>query len=125
MSQYALIGTDDVILEYRSFSAKPNDPVGKGWRWLPVIVTDPAFDSETQVREGSVVTVTASEVTKVFSVRDKTAKELDADKTREVDGISVAIIRALCNHENRIRALNAQEAVTFAQCKAAIKALIP
>jgi hypothetical protein len=122
---YALLDGSNNILGYNDFATTPADPLGKGWRWLPVIVTDPPFDSATQVRTGPVITVGASQVTKVWTVRAKTAQELDDDKTAAIEGLAAAITLALCNHENRIRTLEAKAQITFAQCKAALKALLP
>ncbi|MGV8838984.1 MAG: hypothetical protein ACWA6X_01630, partial [Bauldia sp.] len=45
---------------------------------LPVEVTDPPFDPATQVRTGPVLTIEATRVTRVWTVRDKTAEELAA-----------------------------------------------
>lgn len=127
MAEYALLDAANAILEYRQFDSVPNDPIGKNWRWLPVIVTDPAFNSETEVKEGPVVTIEPMRVTRIWTVRAKTTAELDAGRTAKIDDVAEAILRAICNHENRIRALQTppDPAVTLAQCRAALKALLP
>ena len=55
--------------------------------WLPVILTDPDFDPNTQVRSGPVggqvgdsIPTNADDVSIVYSVRNKTAQELDDEK---------------------------------------------
>lgn len=123
-AEFALVDQSDSILEFRDFKEKPNDPTGKGWRWLPVEVTMPVSDA-TQIVEGPTITVEKGRVTRVWTARAKTADEIDAEKSTKVDSIDVAVFRALCNHENRIRALQGQATITVAQCKTAFKALIP
>ncbi len=113
------------VVEYRDFSTPPPDMTRKGFAWLPIVITDPAFDSTTQVRTGPVTTVEALRVTRVWTVRAKTAQELDEDKTVRIEGADAALIIAICNHENRIRALENKAAITLAQCKSALKALLP
>lgn len=122
---YALVDQVNAILELRDFASTPNDPTGKGWRWLPIIITDPAFDPATQVRTGPVTTVETLRVTRVWTVRAKTAQELDDDKVARIEGADAALIIAICNHENRIRVLEAKAQITLAQCKAALKGLLP
>jgi hypothetical protein len=121
---YALVKPDTGIDRYSS-NIDPNVGTRDGWRWLPVIDTKPDYDSGTQVREGPVVTVNANDVTRVWTVRAKTAEELDAMKDESTNDAAVSVIgKVLFNHENRIRALNSQAPITAAQFKAAVKALI-
>lgn len=62
----------------------------KALGWLPVVLVDPAFDGTTQVRTGPVggqmgdaVTANADNVTVTYSVRDKTAQEIDDEKDEQ------------------------------------------
>lgn len=123
-AEYAAVKAG-AILERRDFASPPPDMTRKGFAWLPVTRTDPAYDPATQVKTGPVTTVNATDVSDVWSVRAKTAPELDAEKVVQVEQIAVAIVRALCNHESRIRTLASQPSVTFQQCKDALKSLIP
>ncbi len=125
MTLYALINNGS-IEGYRQFEAVPENPLGKPHlTWLPVVDTDPAItDAATQVKEGPVITIGATEVTRVWTVRAKTAPELDAEKQLVVDGMQKVILEILFNHENRIRTLNSQAAVTVAQFKNAIKGML-
>jgi len=73
----------------------------KALGWLPVVLTNPPFDSETQVRTGpiggqvgDVVTGNADSVDVIFSVRDKTAQELDDEKDAEA-GQQLKTLKAL------------------------------
>jgi hypothetical protein len=58
----------------------------KGLKWLPLITTLPIYDSNTETREGPVITVTPTQVTKVWTVRSKTAQELDTILNNTVIG---------------------------------------
>ncbi len=81
----------------------------KALGWLPVVLTDPAFDSATQVRTGPVggqlgdlVPVNADNVAVEFTVRNKTAQELEDEKDALAQIIMkepelVALIKALNN----------------------------
>ena len=51
---------------------------------VAVIVTDPAFDSATQVKEGPVDSYDGTTATRTYTVRAKTQAELDADQ-RQAD----------------------------------------
>jgi hypothetical protein len=86
----------------------------------------PTYDAATQVRTGPVVQEDHAAETRryVWTVRDKTAEELDADKAIRIDALDLVALRGLFNHENRIRALEGKAAITVAQFKAAIKAII-
>lgn len=143
-AEYAAVQSG-VILERRDFASAPPDMTRKGFTWLPVIRTDPDYDATTQVKTGPVTAINATDVTDVWTVRPKTTQELDADKAAAIAGITVAIIRALCNHENRLRDLqrfaradnNAQAVtagiptpansatLTIDECKTLLQSLIP
>jgi hypothetical protein len=125
MPLYALVRlADKAIIDTRDFADAPPDVARKGIEWLPVEVTDPACDPATQVKSGPVETVGEDAVTRVWTVRDMTAEELDAEKGVQVDAVDIVVGKVLFNHENRIRALEGKQAVTAAQFKAALKALL-
>jgi hypothetical protein len=125
MAMYALIN-NGVIEGYRDFESPPTNPAGKPWlTFLPVADTNPAVtDPDTEVKEGPVVTIGATEVTRVWTVRAKTAGEIDAEKQVVVDGMQKVILEVLFNHENRLRTLQSQGAVTRAQFRNAIKGML-
>ncbi len=87
---HALVNATGEIREYRDHAERPADLPLKGLRWRPVADTDPPFDGATQKRTGPVVNVKADDVTRVWTVTDKTAQELDAEKdaqaASEIDG---------------------------------------
>lgn len=57
-------------------------------KWLPRSVVNPAYDLTTQTADFAVV-VTDTEVQHIFTIRDKTEAELDADKTSQITMIKV------------------------------------
>lgn len=114
----------DTIRKTDAFNACPPSPQGKPWRWIPVEGTPPAFDPATQVLEDPTVLVEPARVVRSWAVRAKTAQEIDDEKTARVDALQDAIVKALCNHENRIRVLESRATVTEAQCKNGFKALL-
>lgn len=122
MAEYALIEiATNSIREFREFAETPPDLTRKGIKWLPVVVTDlPASDA--QVKEGPVITVEAERVTRVWTVRGKTAQEIDAEKESYLDNIERLGFEVDFDHENRLRVLEGRATVTAAQFRAALKA---
>jgi hypothetical protein len=123
MTEYALVGPQDVI-KTTSSNVDPTVSTRAGWRWLPVEVTNPSYDPAIQVSEGPVITVLSDKVTRVWTVRAKTAAELDADKDGTVNALDMLAFKVLFNHENRVRALESKAAITAAQFKTALKAML-
>ena len=102
---------------------KPEDIPHKNCVWLRLEVVDPgAHDPATQVKE-RVDTQHADRYTVAFTVRDKTAQELDRDRDINLDAVDRVVLRVLFNHENRLRALEGRAPATPAEFRAAIKAL--
>jgi hypothetical protein len=126
MPLYAIVENGNTVREYRTYDAQPPNPAGKpSIKILPVVDNDSSItDPDTQVKEGPTVVITATEVTRTWTVRNKTAGELTAEKDAKVEGLDKAILTVLFNHENRIRTLNSQSTVTVNQFKNAIKALL-
>lgn len=124
MALYALVDPTNLINRYDA-NVDPSVKTKTGWRWLIVVDTNPDYNSATQVKTGPVITINQTNVTRVWTVRDKTAGELDDDKTENVTSSFNTIIgKVLFNHENRIRALEGKAAITAAQFITAIKALV-
>jgi hypothetical protein len=125
MSLYALVRlADNAVVDTRDFADAPPDVSRKGIEWLPVEVTDPAYDLATQVKSGPVETVGKGAVTRVWTVREMTTAELDGEKVAAVDGFDAVALRVLMNHENRIRALEGKQAIQAQQFRTALKALL-
>jgi len=123
---YALIEIiPNTIREFREFGTDmPLDVTRKGIKWLPVEDTEPPYDPATQVKEGPTTAVLADRVTRVWTVRQKTAQEIDDEKTSRVDNQELIIIRSFLDHENRIRAVLGAAQVTETQVKNAMKGYI-
>lgn len=75
----ALVDNSNTILE-RSTSAGaacPPDPIGKGWRWLPIIEeATPSFDPITQKLDGPFEQVLASSVRRFWTAIALSAPEI-------------------------------------------------
>lgn len=67
--------------------------------WLPQVDIKPDFDLDTQVREGPVVAVEATRVTRTWAVRAMTAEELAAwdraQALKELAGTDIILARIL------------------------------
>jgi hypothetical protein len=124
MPRFALVEASDSIVRQAELPTRPPDLPHKGWRWLPVTVTDPAHDSANQVKEGPVTTILPDEVTIVWTVRSKTAQELDADRSGQVESTDRVAFLIAFQHENRLRAIEGQPAVSQTQFRNALKALL-
>lgn len=101
----------------RDFPSKPKDPIGKGWKWLPVEDTDPPYNAQTQVKEGPAVTIQPAKVVRIWTVRDKTAQELDTEKEAEIGSLRVIRAVVLAIADGSLTA-----GLTPAQARAAVKA---
>jgi hypothetical protein len=123
VAEYALVAPNDTVIRF-SINVDPSVQTKTGYRWLPVATTNPAVNQSTEVREGPVLTVLEDQVTQVWTVRAKTAQELDADKEAALDRFDMLALKALFNHENRIRPLEAKAIVTAAQFRAALKGML-
>lgn len=123
MTEYALVDPNNTV-NRTATNVDPTVQTRAGWKWLPVEVTNPAYEPATQVSEGPVVSVLSDKVTRVWTVRAKTVAELDADKDNVVNAMDMLAFKVLFNHENRIRTLESKAAITAAQFKAALKAML-
>jgi hypothetical protein len=68
--------------------------------------------------------VLGDKVTRVWTVRSKTAQEIDADKDGAINAMDMLAFKVLFGHENRVRVLESKAAITAAQFKAALKAML-
>jgi hypothetical protein len=78
-----------------------------------VTVVDPGpYDPVTQVKEGPVYTQDATSMTATFTVRSKTAQEIDDDKTLRIGGLSRDdLLTILLSLENDNRLIKAKQNV--------------
>lgn len=123
MTEFAVYDNQTFTGVIRDFTEVPVLP-GKPYReFYTVVRVSPPFDNATQVRTG--VTVEADYVAKTHTVtqviRNKTAQELDNDKTVTIDAIDMLSFEVNFDQENRIRALEGKTAITRAQYKTALK----
>jgi hypothetical protein len=113
--------SDKAIMEQRDFAEPPPDVSRKGIAWLPLVIVDPSFDPDAQVKAGPVDTVGEDAVTRAWSVRDMTADELAA---RQEEKITAAVgtvgLPILLDVVNTARGAAGQDPVDEATFKAQI-----
>ena len=90
MSDYILLqNSDDKVLEeadstrFRKTGVPPVLKSEKGIRWLDLVVVNPSAAAD-QIKEGPTVDITSTTYTRTWTVRNKTAKELNSEKDGEV-----------------------------------------
>ena len=109
--------------EFRS--GTPPDLPQKPFRWLPLEITNPDIPSRiTHLKEGPVTTVRAKKITRVWTVRPKTADELDADKEGQIPSSDSIQFKAMLDVENRTLALESKPAVTVDEYRETLKGML-
>ena len=121
--------TDTILKEVegdREFrTGTPPDLPLKPFRWLPLEITNPGVeDYATHTIEGPVTTVKAKKVTRVWTVRPKTADELDADKEGQIPLSDSIQFKAMLDVENRTLALESKPAVTADDYRETLKGML-
>jgi len=91
MAKYILLdNSDDSVIEeadssrFRKTGKPPTLKSEKGIRWLELVVVDPVAGKD-QVKEGPTIAISDTKYTRTWTVRDKTADELDAEKDNITD----------------------------------------
>lgn len=100
MTEFAIVD-DGRIVEFRHLDEAPV-LAGKPYRrFLPVVVTDPAYDPVEQTRSGPVVTIEADRVTRLWTVASKSAPE----KAAELEQLRDAVIAPIDTADDVLRAV--------------------
>ena len=93
MANYVLLNnSDDLVIEevdssrFRKTGKPPTLKSEKGIRWLELVVVDPET-GEDQIKEGPTIAISDTKYTRTWTVRDKTADELNTEKTAQADNI--------------------------------------
>jgi len=97
-------------------------PSHKAAIWKECVLVD-AVPTATQVREGPALVIEPTRVIETFTVRDKTAAEIGAEKEGTLNSFDRLAFEVLFDHENRLRALKVPplSALTKLQFRAALK----
>lgn len=129
MAKYGLIKTSDNSIVKEADSTREfrdgNPPTlqpNKGLKWLPVVLVEPPVDNSIEIKADPVIVVTATEITKTWTVRAKTALELSDEKDSLASDVMresglVALIKAL-NDGSFVP----NSSYTLAQMKAIVRA---
>ena len=95
---------------------------------LEMVEDNPPYDADTQIKTGPVETIEADRVKLVWTVRDKTQQELDAEvelsKDMEVAAYDRLTFKVAFVHENRIRALEGKQPITAEQFRTALRGML-
>lgn len=107
----------------------PSVQTKNGFKWLPCpLVAQPSFEPTAEFVDGPTYTVNETDIAEIWTKRSLSAQEISDRKDTAVSAINGGgyspILRALFNINNRLLALEGKQAITLAQFKAAIKALI-
>jgi hypothetical protein len=86
MTEFAIIDSG-VIVAFRDLDEVPSLE-GKPYRQvLPVVTTNPSYDPTTQTKTGPVVTIEATEVTRIWTVTNKSPAQIQAETDARRDSI--------------------------------------
>lgn len=122
--RYALINPEGAI-DRVAVNIDPAVQTKRGWRWLPIETqAQPSFDHETQAIIGPIVTVEANRVVESYTVRSRSADEIEADRIRRVDGMSKIEFEIAFGVENRLRALEGKTALKRGEFRAELSKLL-
>ena len=103
----------------------PPDLPQKPFRWLPIEVTNPdLLDHETHMKDGPLISVKDDSVTKVWTIRPRTAQELDDVLEGKLPLNDSIEFKAMLDMENRTLALEKKPKLTAAKYRASLKALL-
>tara|TARA_B100002003_G_scaffold12402_1_gene10651 strand:+ start:231 stop:623 length:393 start_codon:yes stop_codon:yes gene_type:complete len=109
--------------EFRS--GTPPDLPQKPFRWLPLEITNPDIPSRiTHLKEGPVTTVRAKKITRVWTVRPKTADELDTIKEEQIPHSDSIQFKTMLDVENRTLALEGKPTVTVLEYRETLKGML-
>lgn len=114
--------TPNVIAERRLIDVATIPPNKAAW-WRPVVIVgDDAYDPATHVKTGPVTTIEKDRVVDTWTVRAKTAGEIDGEKDQAISRIDALQFAVHLDAENRIRVLEGKAPITAAQYRNALKA---
>lgn len=123
-TQHALIYPRDqkTVVERRLIDPAEIPEQKKSW-WRPVVaIGNDDYDKATHVKTGPVTTIEESRVVDTWTIRPKTAEEIDAEKDFRISGIDKLQFAIHFDAENRLRALEGKQPITAAQYRNALKA---
>lgn len=112
MSKYALVDTDDTILEFRDYAEPPVAVTSSDIkpRLLPVELDDVVFDPVSEVREGPTYIVEAARVVERYTKRLKNAQEIADMKAAKLAAVNaeadVRLALVALTPQQQIRALS-------------------
>jgi hypothetical protein len=113
------------VLERNSMVAPvPPEELAEGKPyWVPLVETVDNQATGPETVSSTAETIHADRVERVRTIRDKTAQELDADKTARVDAVDRLQFEVMFLLINEVRTLKGQPEITRPQFKTFLKGL--
>ena len=103
----------------------PPDLPQKPFRWLPLEVTNPdLINHETHMKDGPNYNLKSDRVVKVWTIRPRTAQELDDVLEGKLPPNDSIEFKAMLDIENRTLALEKKPKLTAAKYRDALKKLL-
>jgi hypothetical protein len=108
MAKYALVGTDDVIIEFREYEVPPDAVTDSDTkpRLLPVVLQSPAYDPVSEVNEGPVYTVRPADVLEAWTKRPKNADEIEMMRQSKIGEVHREADKRQPTIQQQIRSLS-------------------
>lgn len=118
---YALINPDDEIIR-EEFSIDPTVETKPGYRWIPIEVeSPPKYDQNTSVSEGPNLRLETDKVVKYWTIREKTAMEIQNEVDSKINSIDPMILKIMHQQHKMITSNNE---ITFDEYKVYLRSLV-
>ncbi len=102
---HAFISPENEILTIED-NINPDVATKPGYRWLPVIdIPRPTYNPDLQVAKPNII-LNENDVTRDWTIRDKTELEIEGDKINKVNSIDPGVFKILHYTQNQIRDLD-------------------
>lgn len=120
---HAFISPDNVVLKIEE-NIDPNVGTKPGYRWLPVIDKQrPSYDPNLQIAKQT-TTLNKNNVTRGWTIRQKTKIEIDDDKNNKINTIDPIVFKILFDMQNQIRQFNNLNPFTEQEYKNILKEIV-
>ena len=131
MAKFVLVedGTNKILKEVdgdKKFrSGTPPDLPQKPFRWLPLEVINPdLLNHETHMKDGPNYNLKSDRVVKVWTIRPRTAQELDDVKEGKLPLSDSIGFKTMLDIENRTRIVEKKPSVTALEYRALFKEML-
>lgn len=117
---FAFISPENEVLRIED-NIDPGVATKPGFRWLPVIdVPRPSYNPDLQIAK-QITILNESDVTRDWTIRDKTPEEIEGDKINKINTIDPVIFKIFYYTQNQIREVNSLAPLTEQEYKDLLK----